>query len=354
MIEKTKRLMLPTFVLLLVTAAGRAEAAPPVVSVHGWLDGYYAWNGNHPEPRLNFFDGTGTTAHRADQLAINIAAVDVARPTAPFGFHVTLVAGDSSDVVHAGEPHPRRLVIRNVYQASVSYLVPIGRGLTLEGGVYPSHIGFEGFFTKDNWNYTRGWLGELSPYYQSGIKASYAWNDRWSGQVHVLRGWQLIGNGNAGPAFGTQVAYSGSRLSASFNTFVGPGQPHDRAHLRKFGDLVAVYKSTPELSVGLSIDRGRQAYRLDGSANWVGIAAYGRYALDERHAFALRAERFRDPDAGISGFAQSLTEATLTYEFRPSAHLILKFEARRDHSTAPVFDASRDEVIAVASAVATF
>lgn len=164
--------------LLLVATSARVNAQ--TIAIHGWLDGYYAWNDQHPEPRLNFFSGTGTSAHRADQLALNIAALEIVRDPKPLGFHVILVAGDSADVVHGGEPHPHRHPIRNLYQASVTYNAPIGRGLALEAGVYPSHIGFEGFFSKDNWNYTRSWLGELSPYYQTGVKATYAWNDRWS------------------------------------------------------------------------------------------------------------------------------------------------------------------------------
>jgi len=324
------------------------------ITIHGWLDGYYAWNDQHPEPHLNFFSGTGTSAHRADQLALNIAALEIVRDPKPLGFHLTLVAGDSSDVVHAGEPHPHRHPIRNLYQASVTYNAPVGRGLAIEAGVYPSHIGFEGFFTKDNWNYTRGWLGELSPYYQTGVKASYAWTDHWSAQLHVLRGWQLIGDNNSAPAFGTQIAYGGPRLSASFNTFVGPELPNDNRHLRKFGDVVATWKATPKLSLGASLDRGRQEYGGDVAANWFGVATYGRYALNDRHAIAMRAEGFRDPDAGISGFAQTLAETTLTYELRPTPHLILKAEARRDRSTAAVFNGSRNLRLALASAVITY
>jgi Putative beta-barrel porin-2, OmpL-like. bbp2 len=337
---------------LLITIALTANAQ--TIAVHGWIDGYYAWNDQHPEPRLNFFAGVGTSAHRADRSALNVAALDFARDPKPFGFHITLVSGDSSDIVHAGEPHPRRRLIRNVYQASVSYTAPIGRGVALEAGVYPSHIGFEGFFTKDNWNYSRGWLGELSPYYQTGIKASYAWSDRWSGQIHVLRGWQLIEDNNTAPAIGTQFAYSGPRLSASFNTFVGPELPHDNAHLRRFGDVVATWKATPTLSLGTSVDRGSQDLPGDAAASWLGIAAYGRYTVDPRHAVAIRVERFSDPDAGISGIAQRLTEATMTFELHPDPHLILKLEGRLDHSTAPVFNHSRNQTLAIASAVAAF
>ncbi|HYM60876.1 MAG TPA: porin [Thermoanaerobaculia bacterium] len=324
------------------------------MSLHGWIDGYYSRNTNDPEPKVNFFSGIGTTAHRANEPALNIVALDLARDPKPVGFHLTLVAGDSADVVHSGEPHPHRHPLRNIYQASVTYEAPVGRGLLVEAGIYPSHIGFEGFFTKDNWNYTRGWLGELSPYYQTGIKAAYAWNDRWSGQVHVLRGWQLIGDNNSAPAFGTQIAFSGSRLGASFNTFIGPELPRDDRHLRKFGDVVATWKTTAQLTIGASVDRGRQEYGATRAAIWLGLAAYARYALNVRHAIAARAERFNDRDAGISGVAQALDEGTLTYEFRPSSHWILKFEGRRDRSTAPVFAGSNNQTLAIVSAVAAF
>lgn len=337
-----------------VALAARADDPPAPIVVHGWVDGYYAWNSDHPEPKVNFFSGTGTTAHHADQLALNVAALDISRDAKPFGFHLTLVGGDSADVVHAGEPHPHRHPIRNVFQASISYNAPLGKGLLLEAGVYPSHIGFEGFFTRDNWNYTRSWLGELSPYYQSGVKASYAWNDHWSGRIDVLRGWQLIGDNNSAPSLGTQIAYSDARLSASFNTFAGPELPNDRTHLRLLGDIVATYKATSKWSLGTSIDRGRQAYPGDVAANWLGAGVYSRYAIDDRHALAARLERFRDPDAGISGFAQTLTEATLTYEVHPHPHLILKFEGRRDHSTAPVFNRSQNQTLAIVSGVINY
>ena len=74
---------------------------------------------------------------------------------------------------------------------------------------------------------------------------------------------------------------------------------------------------------------------------------------------AVRVERFSDPDNGISGTSQKLTEATLTYEYRPVENLILKVEGRRDHSTALVFDRgvsgeSKNQTIVVIGAVVTF
>ncbi|MGZ5493879.1 MAG: outer membrane beta-barrel protein, partial [Thermoanaerobaculia bacterium] len=144
-----------------------------------------------------------------------------------------------------------------------------------------------------------------------------------------------------------------------FNTFDGPELPNDDDHWRHFGNLIALYKATSKLSVGGSLDRGHQELPGGAAANWLGIAGYGRYAFDDRHALAVRADRFRDPDNGISGTAQKLTEGTLTYEFRPAPNLILKIEGRRDHSTASVFarkanDSTNNQTLVVIGAVATF
>jgi hypothetical protein len=346
--------------------AASENSAPPkwfeTISISGFIDGYYAWNVDQPRSHENFVPGTGTTAKRADEINLNLATLEIVRDPKPVGFHLSVVAGSGADVVHAAEPEGSgvgRHVYNNVYQASVSYNAPIGKGLLLEAGIYPSHIGFEGFFSKDNWNYTRGWMGEFSPYYQTGIKASYGFNGHWSAQLHVVNGWQTIADNNEAKSVGTQIAYTGGRLSAAFNTLVGPELPNDNKHLRALGDLVATYKPVSPLSLGFSLDRGRQDLPGNNAANWLCASVWSRYAVDDRHAFAMRAEKFRDPDNGISGFAQTLTGATLTYEYRPAPSLILKLEGRHDHSTAPVFAkgngaTTRSEALALLSAVVTF
>lgn len=232
--------------------------------------------------------------------------------TQPLGFTVALVAGDDGDSVHATEPE----AWRHVDQASVAYR--LRSGVVVEAGVYPSHIGFESFYSKDDWNYTRGGLAEMSPYYQAGVKASYAFDAHWSGQVHVLNGWQLI-DGDPGKALGTQVAYASDTLNASFNTYV------DRD--RTFGDVVVLWRVHPRWQLGASADAG--------SADVHGAAAYARVTLDERQAIAVRVEAWRDQ-----------REATLTWELRPREHLILKLETRYEGEPAHLF--------AVAGAVVTF
>jgi hypothetical protein len=184
-------------IVLLATALARADEPPEAIAIHGFVDGYYAWNVNDPGSHESFVPGTGTTAKRADEFALNLAAIDIVRDAAPLGFHLSLVAGKGADVVHAAESEG----FRHIYQASILY------------------------------------------------KAS-------------------------------------DRLTASLNTFDGPALAHDDSHWRHFGDLVAQYKVTPALTLGGSLDRGRQDLPGDTAANWLSVAAYGRYAIDTRRALA--------------------------------------------------------------------
>ena len=345
------------FIPLLLLVATLARADEPV-SFSGFIDLAYLWNSNRPANHESFIPGTGTSGKRANELTLNLAQVQWSRPALaeqPVGFTLSLVAGEGTEVVHGGEPNGGD-ELRHIYQASVAYR--LRNGVVLEAGVYPSHIGVEGFYSKDNWNYTRSWLGEFSPYYQAGVKASYAFNARWSGQLHVLNGWQLINDNNAHKALGTQLAYSSGPLTASLNTFVGPERAGDDDALRKFVDLVVLYRVTPKLQLGGAIDCGAQETHGAGDADWRGIGGYARYAVRAGHAIAFRAEHFCDPEAGISGAAQTLSEATFTYEMRPREHVILKLETRFDRSTADVFNDGEGhddwQFLALAGAVVTF
>jgi hypothetical protein len=307
--------------------------------IGAFVDTYYAYNGNHPLDRTNFFPGVGTTAKRHDEISINLAQVDLTLDPEPVGFKLAIGFGTATEVVHAAEPGGPFVgpeVWEHVVQASASWKAT--DRLLFEAGVYPSHIGYEGFATKDNANYTHSWLGELSPYYQTGLKAAYSFGPRWSGQLHVLNGWQVIGENNGRKAVGTQIAYAEGRFSVSFNTFVGPELPDNDEDYRLMGDLVATYRVSESVSLGASFDAAREGRPVGDDARWLGVAGYARFARPNgRTALALRGEYYDDEDGAISGTPQTLKELTATLEHKPAAHLTLKLEGRYDRSSAGVF-----------------
>ncbi len=316
-------------------------AGSPRLEVHGFVDGYFTWNTNQPADHANFFPGVGTSAKRDHEAALNLAQVSLELAPQPVGFKLALGYGNAMEVVHAAELRGAATspeAWRNVVQASLQWRTGLGRGLLLEAGVYPSHIGMEAFQSQDNWNYTRSWLGELSPYYQTGLKLAYPLSERWSAQLHLLNGWQVIADNNRGKSLGAQLAYNAERLSLSLNGIVGPELAADDDDLRALGDVVATWKATRSLSLGFSADLAGEQRPAGESARWAGLGLYARFSPSEsRTALALRGEHYDDGDGAISGTAQTLKELTVTLEHRPDPRLILKLEGRYDRSNADVF-----------------
>ena len=318
-------------------APSALESLVSRLKVEGGADVYYGYDFNRPADGASFIPGTGTTAKRDNAFSLNLASLGVSVEPAPVGLHVLVGFGTGMEVVHAAEPVAPGIgpqVWRYLQQASLSY----AHGpLTLEAGVYPSHIGLESFQSQLNWTYTRSWMGELSPYYQTGLKGTWTFSKEWSAQLHLLNGWQTIGENNRGKALGTQVAYAGKRLSATFNTFVGEEGSGDATGLRLFGDLVATYAVTDAFSVSGTADVGTQRRPGMDAALWYGAGLNARVQVARPVAVAARAELYQDRDGLISGTAQRLAEGTVTLEVKPAEHLVLKLEARHDRSTAAVF-----------------
>ncbi len=348
-------------------ATAAATAGAPL-DIRAAVDLAWACNLNRPADAANFFPGVGTSGKRDHELTLNLAQLDLARAPSPVGFKLSLGFGNAADVVHAAEPRGTATspdLWRHLLQASVQVETGWGRGLAFEAGIFPSHVGMESFASHANWNTTRSWLGELSPYYQTGVKASYPLGAGFSAQLHLLNGWQVIADNNRGKSLGTQLAYSAGDVSLSFNTIAGPERGDDDPW-RVLGDVVATWKATPAFSLGLSVDRAREGRRDASAATWTGVGLYARLAPPRRRgALALRAEYYADKQGAISGAAQILREVTLTFEHRPLAGLLLRLEARHDRSSAAVFSTrerdtagrpltTRRQTLLLANAVAVF
>ncbi|CAM3750710.1 porin [Corallococcus sp. ZKHCc1 1396] len=318
-----------------------SQSEPSVLSrlqVEGGVDAYYGYDFNRPASATSFLPGTGTTARRHNEVTVNLASLGVSLAPEPVGARVLLGFGTGMDVLHRAEPAGDATgpdVWRYVQQASLSF---VEGPLTLEAGIFPSHIGLESFQSQLNWTYTRSWMGEFSPYYQTGLKGTWRFNDHWSAQLHLLNGWQTIGDNNSGKALGTQVAYASDRWSAAVNTFVGNEGTGTEEALRLFIDTVLTLKLTDVVSVAATADAGRQARPGADAALWYAAGANVRVRLARAVAVTARAEVYRDRDGLLSGTAQTLTEGTLTLELKPTERLTLKAEARHDRSTRKVFE----------------
>ncbi len=335
------------------------------LSTHGFIDVYYALNANDPADDSNFPAGMGTTAKRAHEVGLSYAALALSYAPAPFGAELMLIYGTGAEVVHSTEPAGTGVgldVWRSIGRASLTFQQG---ALSVEAGIYPSYLGYEGLYSKDNWTYTRGWLAENSPYYLAGLKVAYAFTDNLSAQLHVMNGWQVIGDNNGSKALGAQLLWAPDGLRLTLNTFLGPETANDDSHWRFFGEIVAEIQPAAGLGLAAELDAGLQQRAGADASGWQGAGLFARYAVTPMLAVVLRGEIYRDPDGTITGVGETAEEATLCVELKPAGGFSLKVEGRYDHSDAPVFALhdtaadgkpilGRDQALLVVGGVASF
>ena len=304
------------------------------LEVYGLVDGYYTWSFNKTSPQLyNFNVNHNNFTLSYVELALAKSVTEQSRA----GFRVDFGAGDTADLVDSFEPGGTDY-LKYVQQAYVSYLVPAGKGLTVDFGKFVTPIGGEVIESGDNFNYSRGILFAWAiPYYHMGARVGYAVNDRVSVTGFLVNGWNnVIDNNSAKTVAGSVTVKPNDKTSIIGNYMVGKEQtPEDGT--RNLFDVVVSYSATDKVSVLGNFDYGHDKVGSD-AVNWSGLALGVKYQASDAWAFSPRYEIFKDSDGFSTGIVQTLQEVTLTGEYKTPEGLIARFEFRNDFSDKRFFE----------------
>lgn len=308
-------------------------------TIEGFTDLYFSYNFNRPAGRSNSLRSFDTRDRR---YSFNVAQIGFEKKStvdSRIGFQLDLFYGPATDVLNSSEPGNIRFY-KNVHQAYVSYLAPVGAGLQLDAGKFIPWAGAEYDAAKDNWNYSRSLLYTLSqPSFHTGVRATYAFNDKVSLLGAVVNGWSNVEENNRGKTYGLALTLTPvSKLSLTQSYTVGPEEPNDSRHMRHLLDTIFSYDFNDRLSLMGNYDYGLERLADGGNARWQGFASYLRYALTKHIAFSPRFEVYYDYDGFTSDTVQNLKEITLTGEYKFNKHLLTRLEYRRDWSNQPVFE----------------
>src|SRR5258708_3953705 len=177
----------------------------------GFFDVGYLLDFNHPANDI--FRSRGTTWH-VDDVHLNMAAAYIKRDATEqsrWGTQLTVQGGKDSQVFGFSATAPKLSGyrgLRHLGLANVSYLAPLGKGLTLQGGIFGSLIGYDALYAKDNFSYTRPWGADFTPYFMMGVNASYPFTEKLTGTFFLINGYWHLANANCVPSFGGQIAYT--------------------------------------------------------------------------------------------------------------------------------------------------
>lgn len=318
------------------------------VEVTGFVDGYYSYNFNKPSGGLNQLRSYET---RNNEFALNLAEIALEKKvdsTSRLGFRLDINYGNAADLTHAGEANGKRDTYKFLQQAYGSFLAPVGNGLQVDAGKFVTWNGLEVIESKDNYNYSRGYLFTLGPFYHAGVRAKYAFNSKVSLLAAVVNGWDTTEDNNGGKTFGVQLALTPTSKFSLLQAYnVGPEEPdtipaavgrEDERFIRHYFDTVAVYNFNPRWAAAANYAYGIERQRASGSkVHFQGVATYLRFSPTERLSFSPRFEFYDDHDGARTGVAQALKGLTFTGDYKLGLGFLARLEFRRDWSDQPFF-----------------
>jgi hypothetical protein len=323
-------------------------AKPPTPEWHygGFMDLGYSLDFNFPQ---NHDFRNRSTTPRVNELDLNMGAVYVRKDVSEQSrLGMELMVQGGQDALNFGFgtnlPHLEGSSwLRQFGRANVSYLAPVGTGLTIQAGIFNSLIGYESLYAKDNFNYTRAWIADYSPYLMMGVNALYPFNDQWTGSIFVINEYFHLQNANSLPSYGAQLAYkpTGSWLFKE-TIYYGPNQSNTSLEFwRSFSDSIIEWKVNDDVTLVGEYQVGTE--KTAGAAGeprafYMGAAFPMRWHISGPWSVALRPEVYWDRNGIITGFEQFVRAVTTTAEYKLPykwINTIMRLEYRYDESTGP-------------------
>jgi hypothetical protein len=322
-------------------AEAQADGAAPDWQYGGFVDVGYLHAFNDPPNHL--FRNRGTAFH-LNEWNLNMAGAYVKKKASEqsrWGAETMVQGGKDEEVFgfSATAPNlPAADWLGHFGLLNVSYLAPIGTGLTVQGGVFGSLIGYDSLYAKDNLNYTRPWGADYTPYLMMGVNASYAATEKATVTAFVVNGYWHLANANSVPSFGGQVAYKASpALTIKQTMLTGPHQSNTSfGFWRVLSDTIVERKGERGLAA-LEYQFSTEAVDAAGAprAYWMSAQLPLHWNLGGPWSVTVRPEAIWDSAGRWTTAEQTITALTTTLEYRVPyrwANGILRLEYRVDDS----------------------
>ena len=309
-----------------------------------FADVAYPLNFNHPANHL--FRSRGT-AFRTDSVWLNMAGVYARKkPTekSRWGVELTAHVGKDDELFGFSATAPNiagNKFLRHLGPTNVSYRAPVGKGLTLQAGIFTSLIGYDSLYAKDNFNYTRPWGADFTPYLMMGANASYPFTKKLTGTFFVVNGYWHLARANNAPSAGGQIAYKVTpKITLKETGFVGPHQRNTASEFWRYLTDTMVERKTGKFTLATEYIFATERVDAPGKprALMMSWQLPTHWALNDRWSLSFRPEVFWDRDGRWTLARQTVKAFTSTVEYRVPyrwASAIFRLEHRFDDSRGP-------------------
>jgi hypothetical protein len=276
----------------------------------------------------------------ANSFSLDELWLTVSRDVSPeqrAGFKAEFVYGKTASILSGNNNDGFAGNDFDLYQGYISYLAPLGDGVTVSAGKFATLLGAEVASSKDNWNITRGNVyNYLQPINHTGVLASTPIGPVTTtfGVVDETRAFPARNadrNNNKALLFG--VSGGGETFSGSFaGTYGDSPFSNNSSNNELILDFIGRWNPTASLSTYVNADY--ISTDVNGAADSVdgyGIAGAARFAFNETTGLAGRFEYLSLEDDLNNDL--KIWELTGTLDHKLTDALTLRGEVRYDSAS---------------------
>ena len=360
-----------------VAAAPAPAAAPaaPAPVAFGWealVDAYYMYNFTgdpKTQPPLGRqFDTT------ANSFSLNYAKLGVHADTDLVSFRMDLGAGHTAAIINNASATASTGAAATAEGAglyNMGFLVQQAfatvrphANISIDAGKFVTSASAEVIESNKNWLYSRSLLFTGVPLLHTGLRVNGALLGTIAApelvlSLQIVNGWNNDPDVNSDKTYGLNLTYTppNQGLTAAATTYIGKETSVGKTQV--LVDAVVTKDINSNLSVGGNVDY----LKLD-SNYWFGVAAMGRYIINDSFNVAARAEYLYDK-GGLYPVATGTTEDKVSlYEFTGQGswtvgkHYELRLEVRADMANKEEFSKGntprKNQVTGLLAALAYF
>ena len=326
------------------------------VTLSLYVDMFYAWQLQAPVDHTIF---ESTVAPRHNEVAVNLAAIgiDLTGLDGPTG-RLYIQYGTNVETVYGQDRTSRR----GYFLSSVPFLQQIGagwhfhwfHGVNLELGIFPSYIGLESYLPQENWNYTKQFISDFTPYYLAGLRAQLYFTDRMKLELWLVNGWQTFSQWHEARAGGYFFNFRPNEAVSLVNAaYFGQDVQNDPHGVRYYSDnnlQLRYYKGEhiKSAAVSLVFDIGYEQRSTAPSGLMTGAGLAHRVDWTRMWATAVRGDIYYDKTQALiaplpvgSPYALPSSGAflgggiTVTMDFMPSPWVVFRAEYAHRQTNIP-------------------
>jgi hypothetical protein len=285
------------FVLSFFTSFAQVKDTTAAFKFGGYVDAYYAY----------YTDSVGTgnfqkfpaISPRSNVFGLNVLQLTAQYTSEKIRSSAALFFGDIP--VSAWSP-----VFNYIQEANMG--IRLSKKFWLDAGLFKTHIGTEALLPRENIASSLSIITLYEPWFQSGVKLSYAPNTKLSLCLHLLNGYNTFVETNKKKSVGVTVLYLlGEKGSIGYYNLLGDETPDNikTSHFRMLHNLVLNYDLNKKWKVSVGVDYISQTHSVIGDSTLTASLFSGiltcRFQMKSKLGIYARVEMFSDPNGFLTG-----------------------------------------------------